>query len=81
VFGHYIRHPSGSRYFKKSFQFGIFGPGAHQICGCAAAQQQIHRTEDDGFAGPGFTAENGQSSGKTDLQIVNDGKIPNRKLF
>ena len=39
------------------------------------SQQQVHRVDDDGFAGAGFAAQNGQSTVETDIQVVDDGEI------
>ena len=81
MFGYYFGDPAGIGNFKKGLQLGAFSTTAHQIGRCATAQQQVYRIEDDGFAGTGFPAEDGQTIGKTDLQIINNGKISNGKLF
>jgi hypothetical protein len=36
---------------------------------------------DDRLAGTGFPAEDGQAPGKSDLQIIDNGKISNGKFF
>ena len=63
------------RHLKQGFEFGAFGPGADQPRGGPAAQQQIDGVDDDGFAGPGFAAENRQPRRQPDAQVLDNGEI------
>ena len=78
---HYFGDTAGIGNLKKGFQLCAFSTGAHQIGRCATSQQKVYRIEDNGFAGTGFPAEDGQTLGKTDLQIIDNRKISDGKLF
>ena len=81
VCAHNFGNLAGTGNFKKSFQLGAFSTRAHQIGRGAAAQQKVYRIKNDRFAGTGFPAEDCQTLGKTDLQIIDNGKISNGKFF
>jgi hypothetical protein len=55
--------------------------GTDERCHSPAAQQKIDGIDDDGFAGTGLSAQNGQTTIKGYPKVVDDGKVANGKLL
>jgi hypothetical protein len=55
--------------------FGQFGAGAHPFARGAIAQQQTHGVDDDRLARAGLAGENVQPRAKTQLELVDNGKV------
>jgi hypothetical protein len=66
---------------EERLELSRFGARSHHVRGRAAAQDQIDGVDDDGFAGAGFAGEDCQPRVETDVEVVDDGKVADRKFF
>lgn len=66
--------------FKDALDDGLVFVGPDDIGGGSTGEEEIEGVDDDGFSGPGFAAENGESAVKRDLEVVNDGEVSDDKM-
>ena len=74
---HRVRRRTAGLNMEQRLQFRPVRTCPYQACGGSTAQQEIDGIDNNGFAGSGFAAKDGQPFGQTDAQIIDDCKIFN----
>jgi hypothetical protein len=62
---------------EEGLHLGLFGPGAHHVRAGLATQHQLERADQDGLSGARLPGEDVQAGPELDLELVDDGEIPN----
>ncbi len=60
---------------KDNVDFGAIGPMSDNIGTAPVAQGQPQGVDEDGFAGAGFAAEDGETRGELQVQGLDDGEV------